>query len=115
MTLAFLAYGIGSISLFRFKVVGSIVLIFLTMGAIFDFSAIVLMIRGSRGTPFSFHGFIGYLAFLFMLIELASVWRIYFKGGIDVQVGKGLMRYTKFAYFFWVMAYFTGSLIIIWR
>ena len=115
ITLSLLAYGIGSITLIRFKTVGSIVLIFLTLGVIFDIAAIVLMITGARATPFTLHGLLGYSALLIMLIGTVGVWRIYFKYGIDKKINKNLLNYTKFAYVCWVLAYITGSLIVLWR
>ncbi|MCY1722203.1 hypothetical protein OU798_17750 [Prolixibacteraceae bacterium Z1-6] len=115
ITFSLLAYGIGSISLIRFKIVGSIVLIFLSLGLVFDMAAIALMIVGARETSFTLHGLLGYSAYLVMLVASIGVWRVYFKHGIDSRITKPLLRYTKFAYLWWVIAYFTGSLIILWR
>ena len=115
MTLSLLAYGIGSISVSRFKIVGSIVLIFLSLGVIFDFAAIICMVKGARGTPFTFHGFVGYLSLLVMLIDTIWAWRIYFKHGLDEPVSVRYLWFSRFSYFFWVMGYLTGSLIVLFR
>lgn len=115
ITLSLLAYGIGSISLTRFRIVGSIVLIFLSLGVIFDLVAIVLMFIGAKGSPFSFHGTIGYSAFIIMLVDTIWAWRLYLKNGVDVRVDKKYLRFSRIAYFWWVLAYFTGSLIVLWR
>ncbi|WP_346863752.1 hypothetical protein [uncultured Draconibacterium sp.] len=115
ITLSLLSYGIGSISLIRFKIVSSIVLIFLSLGILFDLAAITLMVLGAKGSPFTAHGIVGYSALLVMLVDAVSVWNIYIKRGIDAPVRKKLLRYTKFAYFWWVLAYFTGSLLVLWR
>lgn len=115
ITLSLLAYGIGSITLLRFKIVSTIVLIFLTTGVIFDATAIVLMMIGAQGTPFTLHGLVGYIAFLVMLIDAICFWMAYFKNGIDSPVSKNLQRYAKYAYLYWVIAYLTGSLIVLWR
>ncbi|WP_297089627.1 hypothetical protein [uncultured Draconibacterium sp.] len=115
ITLSFLAYGIGSISLVRFKIVGNIVLIFLTMGILFDIAAIVLMVFGARGTPFTLHGFLGAAAFLIMLVDAVWCWKVYYKNGLDSKATNKHIKFTKAAYFFWVVAYFTGCLIILWR
>lgn len=115
ITLSLLAYGIGSITLFRFKIVSIVVLIFLTTGLIFDATAIVFMVIGAQGTPFTLHGFVGYLAFFVMLIDAICFWVVYFKNGIDSPVSKKLLRYAKYAYLYWVFAYITGSLIVLWR
>lgn len=115
ITLSFLAYGIGSISLVRFKIVGRIVLTFLTLGVILDLVAIYLMILGSKGTPFTLHGLLGGVAFFVMFVESIWCWKLYLNYGRDFKAGKSHIVYTKVAYLFWVVAYFTGSLLIIWR
>lgn len=115
ITLSFLSYGIGSISLVRFKIIGRLVLTFLTLGVILDLAAIYLMIQGSKGSPFTLHGLLGAVAFIVMFIDAIWCWNIYFTYGRDYKAGKSHVIYTKAAYLFWVVAYFTGSLIIIWR
>ena len=85
----------GSITLIRYKKVVSVVLIFLTAGLIFDATAIVLMIIGANGTPFTVHGFIGYTAFALMLIDIIWVWITYFKNGIDSGIHKNLQNYKN--------------------
>lgn len=115
ITLSLLAYGMGSISLSRFKSIDSIVLIFLSTGVVFDLAAIVLMVLGAKGTPYTLHGFIGYIAFLIMLSSTIWTWRIYFKKGIDAPASSKHLKFAKFAYLWWVLAYITGSLIVLWR
>ena len=115
ITLSFLAYGIGSISLVRFRIVGRIVVAFLSLGVVLDIVAIGLMMLGSKGTPFTFHGFLGATAFFVMLVDTVWSWRMYFTHGRDCRALKSHIIYTKAAYLFWVLAYFTGSLIVIWR
>lgn len=115
ITLAFLSYGIGSISVQRFKVVTPGVLIFISIGVVLDIVAVVFMISGSRNTPFSLHGFLGYSAFLTMVIDLFFIWRSYKRNGRDSVINKALITYSKIAYGWWVIAYFTGSLLVIWK
>lgn len=115
ITLSFLAYGIGSISLLRFKLVSNLVLVFLTLGVLFDIAAVVFMILGARGTTFTWHGILGYSAFTLMLADTVWVWRTYFIKGLDAKAGTGLIRFASYAYVWWVLAYFTGSLMVLWR
>lgn len=115
MTLSFLAYGIGSVSLERFKIVGTIVLVFLSLGVFFDFIAIVLMLFGSKSNFFTLHAILGYSALFVMMVNAAWAWRVYLRDGIDAPIGIQLYRYTKFAYFWWVVSYLSGIVIIIWR
>lgn len=115
MTLSLLSYGIGSISLSRFRIVGSVVLIFLTMGIIFDITAIACMIIGAKGSPFSIHGVAGYIAFCVMLISTIWAWSVYFKKGVDAPVTPKFLWYSRLAYFLWFTGYLTGSLTILYR
>lgn len=115
ITLSFLSYGIGSISLVRFRIVGRIVVAFLSLGVMLDVVAIALMTLGSKGSPFTLHGFLGATAFLVMLVDTIWCWNMYIVGGRDCRAHKNHIIYTKAAYLFWVVAYFTGSLIVIWR
>lgn len=115
ITLSFLAYGIGNISLVRFKIVGRIVVGFLSVGVVLDIAAIVLMTLGSKGSPFTMHGFLGVTAFLVMLVNAVWSWRMFLVYGCDCKARKNHIIYAKAAYLFWVVAYFTGSLIVIWR
>ena len=114
MTLSFLAFGIGSVTLERFKMVGTIVLVFFSLGIFFECTAILLMYIGSTGTIYGLHALIGIFALLIMLVNTVWVWRVYIKKGIDARVSKSLLQYTKTAYFIWVMAYLAGIILLIW-
>jgi hypothetical protein len=114
MTLSFLAYGIGSVTLERFKIVGSIVLIFFSLGLLFETSAIVLMYIGSDGKFGGMHSLVGVFAFLLMAVNTTWVWSVYVRKGIDANVNTALLHYTKTAYFIWVLAYLAGIVVLIW-
>lgn len=115
ITFSLLSYGIGSISLQQFKVVSTGVLVYLTTGIVLDLIAATLMIIGSRHTPFSLHGFLGLSAILVMFIDVVLLWRFFSKNGSDTLVPKPLLTYSKLAYLWWIIAYLTGSVLIIWR
>ncbi len=115
ITFSLLSYGIGSISLQQFKVVSSHVLVFLTIGIVLDVIGATLMIIGSRHTPFSLHGFLGLSAILVMFADVVLLWRVFNKHGSDTTVPKPLLLYSKLAYLWWIIAYLTGSVLIIWR
>jgi len=115
ITFSLLSYGIGSISLQRFKFVSTGVLVYLTIGIVLDLIAATLMITGSANTPFSLHGFIGLSAILVMFIDVVWLWRFFNKNGSDTTVSKPLLLYSKLAYLWWIIAYLTGSVLIIWR
>ncbi len=114
ITLSLLLYGIGSITVQRFKLVTQGVLIFITLGVISDLIAITLMIFGSEKGPFTLHGVLGFSATITMCIDMLLVWKLYLKNGIDSVVSKSAVLYTRIAYSWWVIAYITGSLLVIW-
>ncbi|MCG6189464.1 hypothetical protein [Maribellus maritimus] len=115
ITLSLLSYGIGSISLQRFRMVSPGVLWFLTLGVVLDIVATIFMIVGAKNPGFTLHGFLGYSALLVMLIDVIFIWQIYYRENINAHVGKKLLTYSKIAYGWWIVAYITGSLLIIWR
>ena len=115
ITFSLLSYGIGSISLQRFRLVTKGVLFFLTTGIVLDVAAMTMMIFGSGNSFVTLHGVLGYSAFLVMLVDVIWIWKYYQKNGSDVMISRHLLLYSKAAYFWWVIAYMTGSLLIIWR
>jgi len=115
ITLALLSYGIGSITLQRFKMVSPGVLWFFTTGVSLDIIATAFMIVGSQNTPFTLHGFLGYSAMATMITDTIFVWRVYLKENINAVIDKKLLLFSKMAYLWWVIAYITGSILVIWR
>ena len=114
ITFALLSYGIGFISVLRFKLLTTWVIIFLTLGLILDIVAVCFMIAGSDNSPFSLHGIIGYIALLIMLVNVILIWKEYQLKGLDSQISLKIVRYTKFAYLWWLIIYFAGSMMILW-
>jgi hypothetical protein len=115
ITLALLSYGIGSISVQRFKFITPSVLIFLTLGILLDITAVGFMIMGSDKGILSVHGLLGYSAMITMILDTFFIWRFYLKNGYDVEIPKKIITYTKYAYSWWVIAYLTGSILVIWK
>lgn len=115
ITLAFLSYGVGSIAVQRFKIITPGVLIFISLGVFLDIVAVMFMIIGSEKSAFSLHGILGYSAMLTMVVDLFLVWRSYLKNGWDSPIKKSILTFSKFAYAWWVIAYITGSLLVIWN
>lgn len=111
VTFALISYSIGIISEQLKRKLIPRVMVFITLGVVLDVTATIFMILGSKNSPFTIHGFVGYSALLVMLIELVKVWQVYKKSGMNANVPKGLHLYSRFAYIWWVIAYITGSLI----
>jgi len=112
VTLALISYSIGVITEQKKHQVVKKVLIFITAGIILDITATAFMIAGSTNSPFTFHGFLGYSALLAMLIDAVFIWNYYKQNGSDKAVSKKLHRYTLVAYLWWVIAYITGSMLV---
>ena len=115
ITLSLLSYGIGCIAVMRFKIVTPGVLIFLTLGVLLDIVALTFMIIGSSKGVFTLHGILGYSAMLTMIINLILIWGWYFKNGFDSIISNSIIVYSKYAYAWWLIAYITGSLLVIWK
>jgi len=111
---ALVFYSIGFAKEQKKKLVTSRVLLFYTLGVIFDISATTLMILGSS-KGFTFHGFIGYSSLLGMCIDTFLLWRHNKKKGPDEIVSRGLNIYSRVAFIWWVVAFITGGLLVALR
>ena len=113
VTLALVAYSLGVVGEQRKHKLVKSVLLFMTLGIVLDVTATICMILGSSNSPFTFHGFLGYSALLAMLIDVLLIWQFYKKNGSEIEAPKKLHKYTLFAYIWWVVAYITGSMLVI--
>jgi len=114
VTLALLSYGIGSISVQRFKMVSPGVLWFLTAGVILNITAIICMIIGlDNSSTFNLHVYLGLSALLAMFVEVILIWRIYLKKKLYADINEKLHAYSRVAISWWIIAYLTGSLFVI--
>ena len=112
VTMALISYSIGVITEQKKHKLVKTVLIFVSAGIILDITATICMIIGSSNTPFTLHGFLGYSALIAMLIDVVLIWKFYRLNGENVPVTKKLHRYTLFAYLWWLIAYVTGSALV---
>jgi hypothetical protein len=112
-TFALLAYGVGSITIQRFNTVGRIVLVFVTIGVLLDGAATVLMIVGSSNKPFAIQFLLRYSASLVMFIVAIWAWNTVRKNGKNKTINEYLIPYVKIAYGWWVITYFTSSILVI--
>jgi len=112
VTLALISYSIAVFSERKKRHITKKVLTFLTVGIILDITATICMIIGSTNSPFTLHGALGYSALTLMLIDTILIWKFYKNYGFNFEVPAGLHRYTLIAYSWWVIAYITGSLLV---
>jgi len=126
VVLALLFYSIGVLTEQRRRLITNAVLISLTLGILFDITATAFMIIGSPNSPFTLHGFLGYSALAAMLADTILVWRFRLRHGAaganpdtvahqnpGFRVPRGLHLYSRYAYLWWVVAFISGSMIVI--
>ena len=109
---ALLFYSIGIYTEQKHRRAVPRVLLFLTLGIIFDITATAFMIAGSSKGLFTLHGIIGYSSLLGMLIDNVLIWRIRLRNGIGAVVPDAIHKYSRYAYFWWVTAFITGGLLV---
>lgn len=111
VTLALISYSIAILTEQIKKKIIPRVMVFISLGVVLDVTATVFMILGSRNSPFSFHGIIGYSALAIMIVECSLLWHLLFKQGLRTVVPGRIHLYSLLAYIWWVIAYITGSMI----
>jgi len=109
--LALVFYTLGVITEQRKKQVRKKVLVFISLGVLFDITATCFMIAGSSKGLITLHGLIGYSALLAMLIDCVLLWRLRLHSGLNVTVPKSLHLYSRFAFIWWVVAFITGGIL----
>jgi hypothetical protein len=111
VNLALIAYGVGVVTEQRTHKVTRRALFWLRLGVVLDIVATTAMILGSSSGPFTLHGFVGYSALAVMMSETGLAWRHRSRQG-DADVPRWLHLYSRFAYGWWVVAYFTGAWLV---
>lgn len=115
VNLALISYTLFIIIERKTKKTDSKVLLFLTIGVIFDITATICMIIGSSKSPFSLHGILGYSSLTCMVTDAVLLWKSRLNNGIDSQLSIGLHKYSLIAYIWWILAYLTGALLVVMR
>ena len=112
---ALLSYSLSILTEQRLKLVTPFVLRFLTIGIILDITATAFMIIGSSNSAFSLHGILGYSSLAAMLIDTILIWRFHIATKPGTIVPKGLHLYSRYAYAWWVIAFITGLMLVVFR
>jgi hypothetical protein len=110
---ALIFYTLGFCKLQRKGIVNSQILTFFFIGVIGDISATILMILGSTKGMLTFHGFLGFSALLAMLIDTLLLWKHKLKKGPEFKINKVVNIYSRFAFFWWILAFITGVLLVV--
>jgi hypothetical protein len=93
----------------------NLVLLLITFAVLFDITATACMMIGTTRTYFTFHGIIGYIGLLLMIIDFILLLRYRRKFGTETLISKPLYLYSKIAYFWWLAAFITGVIVSIFR
>jgi len=115
VTLALISYSIAILTEQRKKLVINRVLVFLTLGVVLDISATIMMIIVSENSPFTIHGILGYSSLSLMLIDAILLWRFRIRRGAGEVVSRGVHLYSRIAYIWWVLAYITGTMMVMMK
>jgi hypothetical protein len=91
------------------------VLLLITFAVLFDITATACMMIGTTRTYFTFHGIIGYIGLLLMIIDFILLLKHRVKNSVDRLISRPLLLYSKIAYFWWLAAFITGVVVSIFR
>jgi len=113
VNLALIFYSIAILKIARKKIVNKTAIFFLSFGLLFDISATICMILGSKNSPFTFHGILGYSSLLAMLIDTLLIWKLFIGSEESPKsLNKNLHVYSLISYSWWIVAYVTGAIIV---
>lgn len=112
VVLALISYSLSFLRLNKNRRVEIKALAFQSLGLLLDISSTALMILGSRNTPFTLHGIFGYSALFIMIVDTMMVWHFYLSHG-KKTISQNLHRFARAAYFWWVIAFLLGLLLVI--
>lgn len=91
------------------------VILFITFAVMFDITATACMMIGTTRTYFTFHGILGYIGLLLMIIDFILLLKFRIKYGSETAITKTLNKYSKIAYYWWLVAFVTGVIVSIFR
>jgi hypothetical protein len=112
---ALLSYSLSILTEQRKKLITPFVLRFLSIGIALDITATIFMIIGSTKSAFSLHGILGYSSLAAMLLDTILIWRFQLANKPGTTVPVWLHLYSRYAYSWWVIAFFTGLLLVVFR
>lgn len=113
--LALICYTLFIIYEGKIKRASTRVLTFICFAVVFDIIATACMMIGTTRTYFTFHGILGYIGLLLMIIDFILLIKYRVKFGSNTIISKALYNYSKVAYFWWLGAFITGVIVSIFR
>jgi hypothetical protein len=109
---ALASYSFAVFTIHRKKILRRRILVFLTLGVALDITATILMILGSQKGGFTLHGILGYSALIGMFTDAVLIWRLKIKSGSYTMLPESIRIYSRYAYFWWVIAFITGGVLV---
>lgn len=113
--IALVAYTIAIITEQKNHKINNKVLSFISIGIVLDITATVFMIAGSENSPFTPHGILGYSSLAAMLVDAILLWKYRLKNGAKTIVSSRLHLYTRYAFSWWILAFITGALLVVFK
>jgi EamA domain-containing membrane protein RarD len=114
VNLALVFYTIGFVAEQRSRRGTPAVLAVLILAVVLDLVATGCMMTGSRRSPLTLHGLVGYSALAGMILAVALVWRQR-RVTTDATIGRGTHLVLRVAYSWWVIAYLMGAALAMRR
>lgn len=111
VSLALISYSFAFVLFRKRRKLDRQILLFQTLGLLLDITATILMISGSSKGPFTLHGVLGYSSLTLMILDTAFFWN--FRKSQEYPLW--MKKYSSLAYFWWILAYLTGTLLVILR
>ena len=108
VTLALIFYSIAFFNFHKKKVFTKKILFFQTTGLFLDITATIFMIIGSSNSPFTIHGILGYSSLSLMIIDTLIFW---INRNLSISP-RSVILYSRIAYIWWIIAYITGSMLV---
>lgn len=111
VNLALISYGVGIVAEQTARAVTARALFWLRLGVVLDIVATTAMVLGSSSGPFTQHGLVGFSALAVMITETVLAGRHRARFG-DGEVPRWFHLFSRGAYAWWVVAYFTGAWLV---
>ena len=115
ITLTLLMYGLGTVTLQRFKLATNAVLVFYTIASVLHFSSYIIIAKTRPELVFVFHGIMSFVAMLTLFVDTAWLWRCVIRNGKNSFIPNSLLYYSKIVFAYWVFTFFVAFISILFK
>jgi hypothetical protein len=112
VTLALLFYSVAIIWEQSTGKVSMIIVFFVSMGMLFDISAVTLVILGTD-KPFTIQEILRYSALLMIAVSVYYIWKLFRteRKAVKIPVPKNTHLYIRISYIYWLLIYAVTGVI----